>query len=152
VTVALSRCSLRDRLRAFQAALKKAGLPSGPELVCDVSGAPDADARVRRLLAGQKPTAVLCAGLSLCLDTMRVAREMGKETPRDLSLAAFDDYGLGAMVSPALTGVVQPVNEVGRTAARMLLRQLGGKPLEQRQVTLKSKLHIRASCQAPRQG
>ncbi|HRU05146.1 MAG TPA: GntR family transcriptional regulator [Candidatus Brocadiia bacterium] len=152
VTLALNRCSLRDRLRAFQAALKKARLSSGPEWVCDFTGGQGVDEQLRRLLSAQKPTAVFCSGLALCLDTMRVAREMGMEIPRDLSLATFDDYGLGAMVSPALTGAVQPVNEVGRAAARMLLRQLRGKPLEQRQVTLKCKLHIRASCQAPRQG
>ncbi|MBN2303716.1 MAG: substrate-binding domain-containing protein, partial [Anaerolineae bacterium] len=45
----------------------------------------------------------------------------------------------------------QPLNQMGREAARLLLEYLGNSALENRQVTLATQLLVRDSCSSPNQ-
>jgi LacI family transcriptional regulator len=54
-------------------------------------------------------------------------------------------------VTPALTTVRQPLREMGRVAAKMLLRLIAGEPVDSVRVELATPLITRASCGPPRQ-
>jgi len=47
---------------------------------------------------------------------------------------------------PALTVIAQPIEELGRVAARLLLDRLAGKHRPVKQVILPPKLIVRGSC------
>ena len=67
-------------------------------------------------------TAVLCGNDVLAAGAMMAAREQGLQVPKDVSIVGFDDIGLAAVLSPALTTVRVPQTEMGRLAAEALIR------------------------------
>jgi LacI family transcriptional regulator len=50
-----------------------------------------------------------------------------------------------ALVSPQLTTIAQPIQEMGRHAVRMLLELLAGRELDMTHVTLPTELIVRQS-------
>jgi LacI family transcriptional regulator len=55
------------------------------------------------------------------------------------------------MVDPPLTTVRQPLEEMGRVAASLLLRLLDGQPLEATRLELATRLVVRESTAVPRE-
>ena len=47
-------------------------------------------------------------------------RQAGVEVPRQMSFVSFDDTLLGAMLTPALTSVRQPIEALGRAGFQAL--------------------------------
>jgi DNA-binding LacI/PurR family transcriptional regulator len=79
---------------------------------------------VAALFDVEAPTAIFAANNALAEVAWNVLRQRGLELPRDVSLVAFDDVPWMSMVSPGITAVAQPTLELGRRAARLLLRRL----------------------------
>ena len=48
-------------------------------------------------------------------------REAGRRVPDDVALVGFDDSAVARHMDPPLTSVRQPIEEMGRTMARVLL-------------------------------
>ena len=85
--------------------------------------------RAAKLLSGgDPPTAVFASNDVSAFAVIDAARDRGLSVPDDLSVVGFDDVPLSARVSPALTTVRQPVDEIGRIAVEMLLSQISGDP------------------------
>jgi DNA-binding LacI/PurR family transcriptional regulator len=61
----------------------------------------------------------------------------------------FDDAPVAAYADPPLTTVRQPVTDLGRTAARTLLRLIKEEQEEPLRQTLPTELIVRASCGHP---
>ena len=72
--------------------------------------------------------------------------------PDQMSVIGFDDVTYTAQMSPPLTTIHQPLTEIGKMAANMLLRLIAGEQLESNHVELSTSLVVRKSCAAPRQG
>jgi len=53
---------------------------------------------------------------------LHVAREMGLDVPRDLSILGFDDTPIAAHIWPPLSTVRWPIREMARSAAVKLIR------------------------------
>ena len=53
-------------------------------------------------------------------------RDAGISVPADMSLVGFDDMPLGALLTPPLTAVRQPVEQLGRQGFQLLLSLLNG--------------------------
>jgi DNA-binding LacI/PurR family transcriptional regulator len=45
----------------------------------------------------------------------------GIKVPQDVSIVGFDGVPDGALCTPGLTTIAQPITEIGRRAARMIL-------------------------------
>jgi DNA-binding LacI/PurR family transcriptional regulator len=82
-------------------------------------------AATRLLGLRPKPTAVFCANDEVALGLIHACRELGVRVPDDLSVVGFDDAPLCAVVSPAVTTVKQPWEEMSRAATRALLALIG---------------------------
>ena len=74
----------------------------------------------------EKPTAIFASNDEMAAGVMAVAHQLGLQIPRELSIAGFDDNPIAAQIWPNLTTVRQPVNEMARDAAAMLINQLNG--------------------------
>jgi len=72
-------------------------------------------------------------------------RESGRAVPDDVSVVGFDDVSVAAHTDPPLTTVRQPMHEMGRTAAAMMLSALTGVPLPTEPIVLKTSLIVRGS-------
>jgi LacI family transcriptional regulator len=75
------------------------------------------------------------------------ARRAGVRVPEQLSVIGFDDLPDGADAPVPLTTIRQPVRELGRAAARLLIATLDGEMPEN--VTLPVSLVVRGSTGPP---
>ena len=93
-----------------------------------------------------RPDAVFCANDLMAIGALDAIRDRGLRVPDDLALVGFDDIDAAAMITPALTSVVNPAFETGRAAGSLLLeRMTGAYNGPQRAITLPCQLVERAS-------
>jgi LacI family transcriptional regulator len=93
-----------------------------------------------------RPTAVLSANNVMTLGALQYIHEYGINIPEDLALISFDDIAWAPSLRPPLTVVAQPVHEIGRVAARLLLERIEEPQGSIKHVTLETRLIARASC------
>ena len=73
--------------------------------------------------------AVVAANDNMAAGALRVLRDAGRSVPGDVAVIGFDDLPVAMHTDPRLTTVHQPVQALGREAARMLVELLdGGQP------------------------
>jgi len=77
----------------------------------------------RRILAsGTRPTAIFASNDDMAAAAACAARQMGLELPGELSIAGFDDAPVASMIWPQLATVRQPVREIARIAADLIIQ------------------------------
>jgi len=134
------------RLDGYRAAHAEAGIQPDGRLVLRIEPhAPDAEARIERLLDEAEPTAIFAANNLLAEQAWHVLRRRGLRLPDDVSLVGFDDVPWMEMVEPAITVVAQPTEELGRRAAELLLRRAEDGDGEPTVECLEPTLVVRAS-------
>ena len=140
------------RLAGYRAALKNARISFDRRLVARIPlHSPDTEARIEALLDTAGPTAIFAANNALAEVAWRVLRRRGLRIPEDISLVGFDDVPWMEMVDPPITVVDQPTIELGRCAAKLLLRRLDGGPALVPVVeVLQPRLLVRGSTAPPR--
>jgi LacI family transcriptional regulator len=76
--------------------------------------------------------------------------EVGMSVPGDVSVATFSNAYPVEDVIPPLTSVALPTEQMGRTAAELLLEQIeSDAAVEPRRVVMKEQLIVRRSTAAP---
>ncbi len=139
-----------QRLEGYKRALKKNNLPidEGYIFKTDYSRGQARGAAEKLLRMPEPPTAVFVASDSMALEVMAVAREMGKEIPKDLSIIGFDDNPSGLYGPVALTTVRQPLIKMAEESVKLLNTLMTAKKKEKpKNVVLPAELVIRESCQ-----
>ncbi|MPZ97269.1 MAG: substrate-binding domain-containing protein, partial [Propionibacteriales bacterium] len=95
-------------------------------------------------------TAVFCGNDLMAIGAIHALDEVGLDVPGNVSVVGFDDIHLASFVRPALTTVHQPIQQLGRRAAELLLAAIRG------EASLASELldvHlVRRGTTAPRRG
>lgn len=138
----------RDRLDGYRQALTAAGRELDESLVeaGDFSEASGAAAMTALLARRPDIDAVFAASDLMALGALRVLREAGRSVPDDVALVGFDDGPLAAVANPPLTTVHQPMEQLGREMALMLLGQISaGGVSAPEQLVLDTSLVERAS-------
>ena len=105
---------------------------------------------VNTLLKGQPGLSALFVGSDLLVSgVMQGLYECGQRVPEDISVVSFDDT-YSPYLSPPITAVQQPMMEIGRAAAALLLTELGDMEGNQEHETvLKPTLVLRKSTAVP---
>lgn len=116
------------RSEGYLRALRDHGLQADPELMRGSSFRRDhAVEEARALMALDPPvTAIFAANNVLAEGCMLALKEAGLRVPEDISLIAFDDVEWMRMLDHGITAVRQPVVDIARTAANMMVRRLKG--------------------------
>lgn len=146
-------CSI-DRLDGYRRSLQAANLEMAPELIVEGDfSEPSGYSGMHRLMSlPNPPTAVFSSNDEMALGVMRAAKELELRIPEDISLVGFDDIPMSQFTAPSLTTVRQPMSDMGRKAAEMLLLQIDGKELPESRVVLPTELVVRESTAAPAGG
>jgi len=115
-----------DSLAAgYQRALREAGVPLDQELIVEtpatVQGGYEAAAGL--LKTGRPPTAMF-SNDDLAIGALRAIHERGLRVPDDIALVGYDDIEYAAHLTPPLTTVAVPKEEMGRLAVRRALAQM----------------------------
>jgi LacI family transcriptional regulator len=135
------------RERGYREALEAHKLPSDENLIA--SGGFDdeeAFAAIQQLLSdGLAFDAVFAGDDDAAIGAMRALKLAGRLIPQDVAVVGFDDVPFVRYLSPALTTVRAPIEQVGREAVRQLARLINGEPAETLTL-LRTELVIRESC------
>src|ERR1700730_1135252 len=79
----------------------------------------------KELLARNRPFSALFAYNDIsAIGSIRAFQEAGLRVPEDVSVVGFDDIQTAVHHNPSLTTVRQPLQEMGETAARILLNRI----------------------------
>lgn len=147
----------RARLDGFRSALSATDLQVEPRLVgaADWNRDEARDFAVDILSREDRPTAIFAASDMMALGVYDAARYLGLDIPGDVSVVGFDDVPEATWATPQLTTVRQPIQEMGATAFRMLLRLTNQKEgidanTEGPRVELATRLITRGSTSFPR--
>jgi LacI family transcriptional regulator len=85
----------------------------------------DGIAACRRLLVQDpRPDAIFAVNDPVALGIYKEIKSTGLGMPGDVALAGFGDNRLSSYLDPPLTTVKQSPYEIGKVAARMLLRRI----------------------------
>jgi LacI family transcriptional regulator len=97
------------------------------------------------------PTAIFASSDYLALGAVSALRQAGVDIPRQMSLISFDDTPVGALLTPALTAIRQPIEAIGRAGFQALHAQLNRKTAA-KLTRLPVELIERESVATPRKG
>lgn len=117
------------RYRGYCEALADHGIVLDPELVQE-TGDYEMDAAyagTKRLLERTNFTAIFAIADTMAMAAIKALHEAGKRVPEDCSIIAIDGIPVSAYSIPTLTTLVQPREEMGREAARILLEMIEGR-------------------------
>jgi len=79
----------------------------------------------RKLIKSREPfTAIVAFNDVSALGAIRALFEAGLRVPEDVSVVGFDDIQSAAFQHPGLTTIRQPLREMGRTSAEVVLRRI----------------------------
>jgi DNA-binding LacI/PurR family transcriptional regulator len=110
----------------------------------------EAGGTIAELPASRRPTAVFCANDLLALGVLQQLTRQGIKVPNDIALVGYDDIDFAAAATVPLTSVRQPREQLGRTAAELLLEEVqDGESHRHRHVVFDPELVVRESS-APR--
>jgi DNA-binding LacI/PurR family transcriptional regulator len=116
----------RQRLVGYERALKEHGIPVRGELIRTGSFHREHAIEDATDLIGVRPapTAIFAANNILAEAALIALGQHGLRVPRDVSLVAFDDVQWMSMVEPPVSAVRQPIADMARGAAELVLRRL----------------------------
>ena len=120
-----------ERRIGFIEALAEAGITLLAEAEGDYGFASALAPTAAFLALPQPPTAIFAANDIMAAAVLKVAAAHGVAVPTMLSVVGFDGSILAQMLTPALTTVLRPLDEMARQATRQLLDRLGGMPITQ---------------------
>ena len=146
----------RERLSGYIDALRSHGLPVDDDLVVlgesyyDLAAARESAGRWLDASSGRRPTAIFATCDIVAAGVLQEAYARQLRVPDDLSLVGFDDT-YASHLTPPLTTVRQPMEELGRVAVRLAMASradtaAGRQPQRER---LTTQLIVRASTGPP---
>ncbi|MEF3113194.1 LacI family DNA-binding transcriptional regulator [Streptomyces chrestomyceticus] len=116
------------RLDGYRQAVRAAGHPEDDALVARGDFTEEGGRRALRELLARRPAldAVFCASDVMAAGARRELRTAGRRIPDDVALVGFDDSAIARHMDPPLTSVRQPIEEMGRAMAGLLMELITG--------------------------
>ncbi len=122
--------SSRDKLDGYRDALAAAGLPHDAALEVAGNYSPTAagdamQALLDRCRSAARPIdGVFAASDTMAAAALGVIHRAGLRVPDDIAIVGYDGTPVALTTRPMLTTVRQPIEEMGRALARLLLRRI----------------------------
>jgi DNA-binding LacI/PurR family transcriptional regulator len=100
---------------------------------------------IELILAGVEFDAVFAGDDDAAIGVLSALRDMGKRVPEEVSVVGFDDQRSSPYLTPSLTTVHAPTEEVGRVAAKQMINLIRGRQADPLTL-LPTEIVIRNSC------
>lgn len=144
----LTNLGMKERHAGYERALKSAGLALEPRFTS--IGQLTADSgreQARRMLeTGSRPTAIIAANDLLALGAIKACSDLGLQIPKDVAIIGFDDILLAQLITPALTTLRQPQEQIARDSLNLLIDRIKNKKVSKpRKLIYDAELIIRES-------
>jgi LacI family transcriptional regulator len=141
--------SVSDRSQGYLQALESAGITADPNLI--VRGESwlhrSGYEAMQELLRSKRPfTALFAHNDRMARGAIGALHEAGLRVPQDVSIVGYDDIPEAEFSDPPLTTIRQPMQEVGKAAARLLIQMVEDSQATPQQILFDTELVIRSSC------
>ena len=138
--------TVTDRVLGYRKAMAEAGLT--PEAVYwgSFSRASGYEMTKKALADNPQMTAILAANNFIAIGALQAAREVGRNTPDDISVVSFGDIPADVNPEPFLTVATHPTYEMGyRATTKLLARISGEETADFEEIILPTKVIVRRS-------
>ena len=88
---------------------------------------------------------IFCYSDLLACGALKALSEVGIAVPGQVKVAGFDGISISEIYTPSITTVIQPVEEMGRKAAELILAMVRGEETRERKYLLPVRLAERES-------
>ena len=99
-------------------------------------------------IVASRPDAIVCGNDHTAAVLIRTLGKIGISVPGDIRVVGSDDAGFAGLVTPPLTTVRQPCQEISIAAFRAMLDRIQDPSLPPRCISLSGSLVVRESCGA----
>ncbi len=147
VTGPLDKTPARQRLEGYRTAMRRAGLPvpEGYEVIGDFEFAGGLRAMQSLLALPEPPQAVFMGNDAMAVGAYQALYQAGLRIPQDIALVGYDDIELARYMTPPLTTIHQPKDELGELAIDVLIHRMAQPELQQQRLQLTPVLMERGS-------
>lgn len=137
--------NLRDRLAGYQHALDSHNVALDPQLIFRATFDPEGGRQAVDQIVKTDATAIIAINDDVASGVYRGLYEHHKRIPEDYAVVGFDDVSQARFMTPGLTTIAQPIDELGQRAIDMLLAQMAGDHQDRNVIELPVKLIERGS-------
>jgi LacI family transcriptional regulator len=142
-----------ERETAFVSSVRRRAPGAEWRTIANQDGPEGGRLAMRELLAsGFRPTAVICVNDFVAIGALKEIRDQGLKVPEDVSVTGFDNILLSEYVSPPLTTVHIPREQIGRLVYETLAEESSRARLSGREVVIDPELVVRESTGRARSG
>jgi LacI family transcriptional regulator len=151
VTVDLPLVQMEERKRAFKDAMVNRKFKNINRQILEIpfhTPAEEICRLVTKFLKARKGAeAVFFATNYLGIPGLECIQQLGLQMPHDIAMICFDDHDLFRLFPKGITAIRQPIDDIAKTAIKLLMRQLenGKDELQHEQVILPPTLIKRGS-------
>ncbi len=141
--------SVSARIAGFREALAEAGAACTPESIQVFAWQYGVTEFHRQSLRESGADAYVCVNDHMAAQMICELLTLGIRVPEEVAVVGVDDVEYATLTPVALTTMRQPLDEIGRIAARVLLDRLADPSLPPREILLDCEMVIRKSCGSP---
>ncbi len=140
-----------ERLKGYQAAMQKHGLPIHPDMIENTEFTFDGGYTALKLMLQREntPSAIFAGSDDAAYGALYALHELGVQVPEQMSICGYDDLALSKLIWPGLTTIRQPVDEMIAMATRNLFDVLKGEMPNNPQIILSPQLVVRGTTAPP---
>lgn len=114
-----------DRMEGYKQSLLKHSQHINTRLIEEAENSVEGGTKaMRRLLKKKGFSAVFCATDTLAIGANIAIQEKGLNVPEDISLIGYDALGYEHLSSPEITSIHQPIIEISKKMADVLIRKI----------------------------
>lgn len=139
---------LSDRKQGYIDALSDAEIKLNPNYILELNYNHLKNkqyTQIKDFVSDNNLSAIFTTNNNIAVGCIDVFREMSIKIPDDISLITFDDVELFNYISPALSSIAQPLEEIGKKSVSILMDQINGLNGSAKNEILETKLIIRES-------
>ena len=136
------------RCQGYQNALSKHGIDPTPATFvrCKDISRECGFETMNAILDGDRiPDAVFCFNDQLAIGALRAIKNRGYRIPEQIAVMGFSESQSALLTEPQLSSVAQPLDQMGQTAASLLLEKIKNPDAPNRTVVLDAQINIRES-------
>lgn len=143
----INETNAKDRLKGYKKSLTKNNIEFNANYIIygDFNKEKAFTETAKLLTLKNRPTAIFCSDDYMAIGVMEKIREHNLSIPKDIAVIGFDDIELGKYTRPALTTIAQPLYEIGKVSAKVLLEIISKEAKPPVRKILKTELIIRES-------
>lgn len=147
ITGPLDKTPARLRLEGYREAMTRAGLTirEGDEIESNFEFGGGFEAMQALLAMNERPQAVFIGNDAMAVGAYQALYQSGLKIPQDMAIVGYDDIELARYMTPPLSTIHQPKDELGELAIDVLIHRIAEPGLQQQRLQLTPILMERGS-------